>query len=279
MQRDSPSSTSSISDAVEERNAGGLAARARRTRDLLRVLTRSDLRVRYGRGALRIPKLVLDPFAALGIYLLLVAFVLDEGGEATGLSLACAIVPFQLLLASAINALGAVRLRGSIILNMRFPRPLIPVASVVTESAGFLATLLLLPLMMLVYGVEPTAAILWMPVVLGVTVALALGLAYPSTLFGVYFPDLQPFAVSVARAAFFLAPGLIALDQITGFARDVLPFNPLTGLFESYRDALLYGHAPAAWELLVPLGVAAVLLAISVPIYLREQTQLAKLVA
>ena len=257
----------------------GLRPRLRRTRDLLRVLTRSDLRVRYGRGALQIPKLVLDPFAALGVYLLLVAFVLDESGEAIGLSLACAIVPFQLLLTTAVNALGAVRLRGSIILNMRFPRLLIPVASLVTESVGFLATLLLLPMMMVFYGVEPTVAILWMPLILAVTAALALALAYPATLFGVYFPDLQPFAVSVARAAFFLAPGLVALDQVSGFTRDVLPFNPLTGLFESYRDALLYGTAPAAWELLVPLGVAALLLAVSVPIYMREQTQLAKLVS
>ena len=76
----------------------GSRARARRMRDVLTVLTRSDLQVRYGRGRLRFVKWVLDPIAALGIYLLLVAFVLDQGTLATGLSLACAIVPFQLLL-------------------------------------------------------------------------------------------------------------------------------------------------------------------------------------
>ena len=65
---------------------------------------------------------------------------------------------------------------------------------------------------------------------------------------------------------------------MTGTARDLLPFNPLTGLFETFRDALLYGHSPAAWELLVPLGAAALVLAVSVPLYLREQSRIAKLV-
>jgi lipopolysaccharide transport system permease protein len=250
----------------------------RRTRDLLWVLTKSDLLVRYGRGQLRFLKWVLDPIAALGVYLLLVAFVLDQGEFATGLSLACAIVPFQLLLATTINAISSVNMRGSILVNMRFPRMLIPASAVLTESIAFVATLLLLPIMMIIYGVEPTIAIAWMPLALLVTGVFAVALAYPATLFGIWYPDLQPFAVSVARAAFFLAPGLIALDQITGATRDLLPFNPLTGLFETYRDALLYGQAPAAWEVLVPLGAAALILAITLPIYRREQPELAKLV-
>jgi homopolymeric O-antigen transport system permease protein len=256
----------------------GLGARARRTRDTLTVLTKSDLGVRYGRGRVRFLKWVLDPFAALGVYLLLIAFVLDEGTTAAGLSLACAIVPFQLLLSSSVNALSSVQIRHAIILNMRFPRVLIPVSSVVTESVAFLATLTLLPLMMVAYGVEPTTAIVWLPVAIAVTIILALALACPCMLFGIWFPELQTFAISVARAAFFLAPGLVALDQITGQTRDLPPVNPLTGLFESYRDALLYGHAPAAWELLVPLGAAAAVAAISVPVFLRERSQLAKLV-
>ncbi|HYU59165.1 MAG TPA: hypothetical protein VEK39_00255 [Solirubrobacterales bacterium] len=251
---------------------------ARHRLDVLRVLTTSDLRVRYGRGGLRYLKWILDPLAALGVYLVLVSLVLTRGADAIGLSLACAIVPFTLLMASIVNALTAVQLRGSILLNMGFPRMLIPIASVLTETIAFTASLVLLPVMMLIYGVEPTAAVLWLPVALAITVVLALALAYPSTLFGIWYPELQPFAVSFARAGFFLAAGLVALDEVTGEARDLLPYNPLTGLFESFRDALLYGRSPAAWELLVPLGAAAVVLAISVPVYMREQSRLAKLV-
>lgn len=254
------------------------STRLRRALDVLTVLTRSDLRIRYGRGSFRVLKWLLDPLAALGVYLLLIVLVLDRGDEATGLSIACAIVPFQLVTTTVTNGLQAIPLRASIIANMSFPRALIPVSSLVTESVAFTATLSILPLMMVVYGVPLTTAALWLPVALAVTALLGLALAYPATLMGVWYPELQPFAISFVRTLFFIAPGLVALDQITGTARDLLPINPLSGLFEAFRDALLYGQAPAAWELLVPLGAALGILALALPLYLREQIHLAKLV-
>src|SRR5207247_3116451 len=69
---------------------------ARRAIDVIGALTRSDLKVRYGRGRLSTIKSLLDPFAAVGDYLLLVAFVFDRLGQAIRLSIASAVVPFQL---------------------------------------------------------------------------------------------------------------------------------------------------------------------------------------
>jgi ABC-type polysaccharide/polyol phosphate export permease len=235
--------------------------------------------MRYGRGGLRALKWFLDPFAALGVYLVLITLVLDTGANAPGLVLVCAIIPFQLVMMTVANSLIAVRTRGSIIVNMDFPRILIPLSAVATESVAFTASLVMLPLMMAVYGVAPTPAALWLPVALALTVTLSAALAYPSALIGVWYPELQPFAVSFVRTFFFLAPGLVSLSQITGVAREWLPLNPLTGLFEFYRDALLYGHSPAAWQILYPLAAAALILAVSVRVYRREQPTLAKLVS
>jgi ABC-type polysaccharide/polyol phosphate export permease len=250
----------------------------RRVADVITVLARSDLRTRYGRGKLRWVKIMLDPFAALGVYLVLVAFVLDETQEAAGLSIACAIVPFQIVIATAGNALRAFEIRGSIVLNMDFPKPLIPLSSVITETVAFSSSIVIFPLMMIAYGVEPTAAIAWLPVVVAITLVLSLAVAYPAALIGIWYQDLTPFALSALRALFFIAPGIIALDQISGTARDLLPFNPLTGLFESFRDTLLYGHSPAAWELLSPLAAAAILFAIAVPVFRREAPYVGRLV-
>jgi ABC-type polysaccharide/polyol phosphate export permease len=58
----------------------------------------------------------------------------------------------------------------------------------------------------------------------------------------------------------------------------LLPLNPLTGLFELYRDALLYGTAPAVWEVAYPLATSVILLLVTVPLYRREAPSLAKLV-
>jgi lipopolysaccharide transport system permease protein len=251
----------------------------RRRAELLLALTESDLRARYGRGGVRLLKWLLDPFALVGVYLLLVSVVLDRPGAAPGLSLACAVVPFQLLMMSVMNAMGAVDLRRSIILNMSFERTFIPASGVLTETVAFAASFLLLVLMLAIYRVSPTLALLWFPVVVAVNILLALALAYVSSLIGIWFSDLRLFAVSIVRTLFFLAPGLVPLSTVGGRAADLLRLNPLSGVFEGYRSVLLYGTRPSAWELLVPTAFSAVVLAIVLPIYVREQKQFAKVVA
>jgi ABC-type polysaccharide/polyol phosphate export permease len=245
--------------------------------DILIALSISDLRARYGRGWARLLKWLLDPYLLVGVYLLLVVFLLDRGGNAAGLSLACAIVPFQVVTATVINAMSSVALRGSIILNMSFRRELLPVSSTLTECIAFGASLSLLALMMVIYGVPITPAIAWSPLAVAATLLVAAAFAYPASLFGLWFADLKPFAVSFMRILFFLAPGLIPLSEIPGDAGKIVRLNPLSGLFEAYRDALQFGHAPAFWELAIPVGFALLALSVFVPIYRREQRHFAKL--
>jgi lipopolysaccharide transport system permease protein len=251
----------------------------RRRAEVLLALTQSDLRARYGRGGVRLFKWLLDPFALVGVYLLLVSVVLDRPGPAPGLSLACAVVPFQLLMMSVMNAMGAVDLRRSIILNMSFERTFIPASGVLTETVAFAASFLLLVLMLAIYTISPTFALLWFPVVVAVNILLAVALAYVASLIGIWFSDLRLFAISVVRTLFFLAPGLVPLSMVGGRAADLLRLNPLSGVFEGYRSVLLYGERPSAWELLVPTAFSLVVLAIVLPIYVREQKQFAKVVA
>jgi homopolymeric O-antigen transport system permease protein len=261
-----------------ERGTRAAAARVARAWNVLVALAESDMRARYGRGRWQLIKWLADPFAVTGVYLLLITFVLDRGGPAPGLSLACAILPFQLVMMSVVNALSAVSSRRAILLNMAFDRKLLPISSVMTESVAATASLGLIVLMMAIYGVAPTAAIVWLPLVIAVTVIVAVGFAYLAALVGVWFADLRVFAVSLIRTLYFVAPGLIPLSEIYGRAHDLLKLNPLTGLFEAFRDVLLYGQRPAAWELLIPLGIALLLLAIFVPIYRSEQRHFAKVV-
>ena len=272
-------------DAVAERelppararaHRGGVARSLRRGVDLLRALTEADLRFRYGRGPLRFARWLLEPFALVGVYLLLMSFVLDSPGAARGLALACAIVPFQLVMATVTNAMDALHIRRPIVLNMAFERNLIPASSALTESAAFCASFLIVVVMMAAYGVAPTLSLVWLPLVIAVNLYLAVAAAYAALLLGLWLWEFLPFLLSFVRMLFFLGPGLVPLSQTGESTRSLLRLNPLTGLFEAYRDVFLYGKAPAAWELLYPFMIASALLAVFVPIYRVEQKQFAK---
>jgi ABC-type polysaccharide/polyol phosphate export permease len=254
----------------------GLFARLGRAAAVLATLGAADLKLRYGRGRASTVKWLLDPIAATGVYLLLVEFVLDRPGGAWALSIACAVFPFQLVMMTIINALNAVRLRQPIISNMAFPRMLLPISSTLTESVAFVGTLPVFAIMMVAYREWPEASVLWPPLLVLTTVVFAAACAYPAALIGLWFRELHNFVVSGVRTLFFLAAGLIALDQVHGLARDLLPLNPLTGIFEAYRNVLITGESPAWWHVLYPLAFAALLFAAFLPIYRSEQLQFAK---
>jgi ABC-type polysaccharide/polyol phosphate export permease len=245
---------------------------------LLMALARSDLHIRYGRGVGQIVQWFFDPFALVGVYLLL-RLILNKGGYAGGLSLACAVVPFQIVLTSCTGAMNAVSLREPILLNMRFDRLLIPASSVVTESLAFAASFTMFPITMIIYGVEPTVALLWVPVLIATTLTLAFGAAWPSALLGLWFPTIRTFAIQALRVLFFAAPGLVALGEMSDDVRRYIVFNPLTGLFESYRHVFLYGNSPHFWELAYPVAAGLLLALVFFPVYRREQRHFAKLVS
>ncbi len=222
-------------------------------------------------------KWLIDPFALVGIYLLL-RVILDRSGESVALTLACSVVPFQIVLLSAMSALTAVSLREPILLNMRFDRMLIPPASVLTESLAFAASFLMFPIAMAFYGIGPTLALLWLPVVIAATLLLALGVAWPAALIGLWFPSITVFAGQACGSSTSPRPGLVALSEVSPEVREWMVWNPLTGLFESFRHVFLYGDAPELWELAYPAGVGLVLMLLFVPVYRREQRHFAKLV-
>jgi lipopolysaccharide transport system permease protein len=245
---------------------------------VLRALTEADLRFRYGRGLGRIARWLLEPFALVGVYLLLVVFVLDRPGEAPGLALAAAVVPFQLVMNTVANAMNAVHVRRGIVLNMAFDRKLIPFSATLSESASFVASFLVVVAMMIAYGVAPTTALAWLPLVALANLYLAVAAAYVATLLGLWLWEFKPFLLSFVRMLFFLGPGLVPLSETSADARELLRLNPLTAMFESYRDVFLDGHAPARWQLAYPVVVASILLLIFIPLYRSEQRHFAKVV-
>jgi lipopolysaccharide transport system permease protein len=255
----------------------GVRSRWTRRRHVLAALTRSDLHIRYGRGGWQVVNWLVNPFVQVGVYLLLLV-VIGRVGEGAALSVACAVVPFQIVLLAFDSSMNAVALREPILLNRSFDRLLLPLSSVMTEAFAFAASFLMFPLGMAYYGIPVTAALLWLPLVVAVTFAVAIGIAWPAALLGVWFPNIRIFASQALRVLFFAAPGIVALAEVPDDVRPWIDLNPLTGLFESYRHVFLYGDSPEFWQLAYPAAVGVTLTLAFLPLYRREQRQFAKLV-
>ncbi len=220
---------------------------------------------------------MVNPFALVGIYLLL-RIVLSRAGNGAALSIACAVVPFQIVILSAESAMSAVTLREPVLLNRRFDRMLIPPATVITEAFAFGASFLLFPITMIVSDIGPTMALAWLPLAVAATFSVALGISWPAALLGIWFPSTKVVVSQGLRVLFFAAPGIVALAEMSPSIRRWIMFNPLTGLFESFRHVFLYGDTPRLWQIAYPMAFGLLLTALFVPLYRREQRHFAKLV-
>ena len=144
-----------------------------------------------------------------------------------------------------------------------------------TETIAFASSLVLLVLMMVVYGVRPTAAVLWMPVLIAVTFVFSVSVAYPAALLSIWARELRR-SPSVPRDPVLHRPGARRPRGLQ-HGGGVAEANPLSGIFESYRAALLYGTSPDPWMLAIPLAYSAVLLAVvAVPAFRRDSVHFGK---
>src|SRR5207237_9363357 len=139
-----------------------------------------------------------------------------------------------------------------------------------------LALVVLVPFMVY-YRTGLSPALFWTPVVIAVLAILVSGPAYIATIFGLYFPDYRGAAQNFIRLGFLASTGLVAASRIPG---DNLPrllkANPLSGIFDSFRDVVIAERMPTFWHLAYPLATGVVLLALGLALYSWREFEFAK---
>ena len=119
---------------------------------------------------------------------------------------------------------------------------------------------------MLVYGIGPTAALLWLPLVVAVTLTLAAGGADPAALIGLWVPELQDLRRPVAADRVLrVAWDRGALRDVGGACAGGSPSTPSRGCSRRTGTCSSTGRAPESWMLLYPAFVGLVLAAVFAP--------------
>jgi lipopolysaccharide transport system permease protein len=232
-----------------------------RYRDLLCILTMREIQVRYKQTMLGALWAVVQPLLTTGIFAVLLALLMGKGNEpgVAGVpyvvSTFCAMLPWQLFANSLAQAGGSLVASQRLITKVYFPRLIIPLSAVLGALADFAVAFAALLGVMLWYGVRPSWAIVTLPafVVLALSASLAFGL-WLSALTAMYrdFRHIVPFIVQIGM---FVSPVIYTTQKLAGklpaWAMVIYGLNPMAGVIEGFRWALL-GSAPPSALLLVP---------------------------
>jgi homopolymeric O-antigen transport system permease protein len=163
---------------------------------------------------------------------------------------------------------------SSLVSKVYFPRLAVPLAAVIPPIVDFVIALLVLLCAMAVYGVTPSSNIVALPAVFLLAVAIALGSGLWLAAIAARFRDVQHVVPFFVQIGLFLSPVLYPLTLIPDKWQALYALNPLVGVMEGFRWAVLGTSSPGAL-MLIPLTVGVLLLISGLMYFAREQSRFA----
>ena len=254
-------------------------------RELVFFLTWRDIKVRYKQAALGVLWAILQPVMIMVVFTVifgkLAGLLPDAGIPATWYPVFsfAALLPWQLfqsaLQRSSVSLVG----NANLLTKIYFPRLIIPFAAVAAGLVDFLISLMVLFVLMVVYGVPFTWNMLWLPllVLLALLTALAVGL-WLSAL-NVQYRDVQQIVPFLLQAWMYASPVAYSIDLIpaTGPWRLIYGLNPMTGVIQGFRWALL-GSSPPDQLMAISVVMVLVLLVSGLFYFRRMERKFADMV-
>jgi lipopolysaccharide transport system permease protein len=232
-------------------------------RELLYFLTWRDVKVRYKQTVLGAAWAIIQPFMTMVVFSLFFGRLagVPSDGMPYPIFAYAALVPWTFFA----NGLGqsANSLVGSsnLIKKVYFPRLVIPLATVVSGLIDFILAFVVLIGMMLFYGIVPTVNILWLPLflILAFVTALAVGL-WLSAL-NVEYRDVRYVVPFITQFWMFTTPIAYSSTLLDQPWRTLYGLNPMVGVVEGFRWALLGTQTAPGPIILVSTSAAVLLLA------------------
>ena len=146
-------------------------------RELIYFFVWRDIKIRYKQTAIGAAWAVLQPFLTMLIFTLFFGRLahIPSGGLPYPIFYYSALLPWMYFAAALQNATNTIVDNQRLITKVYFPRLALPLSSVFSGLVDFGVSFLMFVAMMAYYRVRPTAAILWLPVFLLLTILTALG--------------------------------------------------------------------------------------------------------
>jgi lipopolysaccharide transport system permease protein len=241
-------------------------------RELIYFLTWRDIKVRYKQSVLGIMWAVINPFMTMVVYTIFFGTLakIPSDGIPYPIFSYTGLLPWILFSSALSVASRSMVASGNMISKIYFPRMIVPLASVMSSVVDFFIAFIILIGMMLFYSITPTIAMLWLPALILLALISALGVGFWSSALMVRYRDvgyLMPFVTELWK---FITPVVYPASMIPEKWRLLYFLNPMTGVVEGFRYALLGSSQSLSLPMILVSSGIAVLVLVSGLFYFRR---------
>lgn len=240
-------------------------------RELLYFLTWRDIKVRYKQTVLGAAWAIIQPFFTMVVFSLFfgrLAQIPSDGIPYPIFSYA-ALVPWTFFANGMAQSSNSLVTSSNLIKKIYFPRLVIPISGVISGVVDFVLAFLVLLGMMLVYGIVPTANVIFLPIFLALAFVTALGVGLWLSAMNVQFRDVRYTIPFLTQFWMFATPIAYPSSLLDEPWRTIYGINPMVGVIEGFRWALLDTDT-APGPIILVSSMTALLLLVSGAFYFRR---------
>lgn len=247
-------------------------------RELLYFMIWRDVKVRYKQTALGVAWAVLQPLATMLIFTIFFGRLAGLGERTGGIPYPvfayAALLPWTFFNSAVVNSSNSLVGSAHIVTKVYFPRMIIPAASVGAALVDIAVASVVFVGLMVYYSVKPTWSLLALPLVLGLLTMFALAAGLWMSAINVKYRDVRHALPFMMQVWMFVSPIIYPSGIVTGRWRWLLAANPLTGIIEGFRSALL--GSPWDWG---ALAISAAFVLVTFPLAARYFRRVEKIFA
>lgn len=252
-----------------------------RYRELFFILTWRDIAVQYKQTVVGVLWAVLRPLLTMAAFTFVfgkVARLPAEGEVPYPLMVFAAMLPWQLF-ASAISATAnSLVANSNLVSKVYFPRIIVPAATIGVAVADFAISFVLLGAMMLWYQFLPPLHVLAVVPLTLLAAVVALGPGLILCALNVAYRDFRIIVPFITQFGLYISP--------VGFSSGIVPekwrllyeCNPMVGVIDGFRWALLDSIAFPERALCISLGCALIFLLMGIKIFRTTERMFADVI-
>jgi lipopolysaccharide transport system permease protein len=244
-----------------------------RYRELFYFLAWRDILVRYKQTVIGIAWAVIQPFLTTVVFTIVfnrIAKLPAPAGVPYFLLVMAAQLPWQFFSTSLSASSNSLVGNANLISKIYFPRLIVPAGSVITSFVDFLITVGLVALTMVWFQFLPD----WRLFLLPAFVILAFGCAFGAGLWlcalNVKYRDFRYIIPFIVQFGFFISPVGYLSSKIPEQWRLLYSLNPMVGVIDGFRWALLRGQTDFWWPSLLTSVLLTSVLCLSGIWYFRK---------
>jgi lipopolysaccharide transport system permease protein len=210
-------------------------------RELIYFFTWRDLKVRYKQTLLGASWAILQPVLTMVVFSIFfggLAKVPSDGVPYPIFSYT-ALLPWTLFSKALQDASRSLVSSANIISKVYFPRLILPISSTLAGLVDFMIAFVVLLLMMVFYGIRPTANIWLLPLLILLALVTAIGVSLWLSALNVMYRDVGHMIPFLNQFWMYITPIAYSSSIVPEKWKFLYALNPLAGVVEGFRWALL----------------------------------------